>query len=173
MNSKIRFVFNEFRNNVVCLHRLWYQLLKTLHYYCYYDYYYYHHHHHNQLSRCSDGLWTKRPGFDSQQKQDFLFATASRPALGPTQPPIQWVPGALSLAVKRPGRDEADYSPHLGPRSRIMELYRHSPIRLHGVVLNKLSSGTILPSTLSLSSEHLFVRLWKILATSRSPHPKI
>jgi hypothetical protein len=39
-----------------------------------------------------------------------LFATASRPALGPTQPPIQWVPGALSLEVKQPGR-EADHSP--------------------------------------------------------------
>jgi hypothetical protein len=26
------------------------------------------------------------------------------------QPPIQWVPGALSLEVKRPGR-EADHSP--------------------------------------------------------------
>jgi hypothetical protein len=30
-------------------------------------------------------------------------------ALGPTQPPIQWVPGALSLGVKRPER-EADHS---------------------------------------------------------------
>jgi hypothetical protein len=40
----------------------------------------------------------------------FLFATASRPVLGPTQPPIQWVSGALSLGVKRPGR-EADHSP--------------------------------------------------------------
>jgi hypothetical protein len=40
----------------------------------------------------------------------FLFTTASRTALGPTQPPIQWVPGALSLRVKRPGR-EADHSP--------------------------------------------------------------
>jgi hypothetical protein len=29
--------------------------------------------------------------------------------LGPTQPPIQWVPGALSLRLKRPGRD-ADQS---------------------------------------------------------------
>jgi hypothetical protein len=28
----------------------------------------------------------------------------------PTQPPIQWVPGALSLGVKRPG-GEADHSP--------------------------------------------------------------
>jgi len=32
-----------------------------------------------------------------------LFTTTSRPALGPTQPPIQWVPGALSLGVKQPG----------------------------------------------------------------------
>jgi hypothetical protein len=39
-----------------------------------------------------------------------LFTTVSRPALGPTQSPIQWVPGALSLGVKRPGR-EADHSP--------------------------------------------------------------
>jgi hypothetical protein len=36
--------------------------------------------------------------------------TASRTALGPTQLPIHWVPGALSPGVKRPGR-EADQSP--------------------------------------------------------------
>jgi hypothetical protein len=36
-----------------------------------------------------------RPGFDSRQGQEiFLFATVSRPALGPTQPPIQSVPGS-------------------------------------------------------------------------------
>jgi hypothetical protein len=40
----------------------------------------------------------------------FYLCTASRTALGPTQPPILWVPGALSLGVKRPGR-EADHSP--------------------------------------------------------------
>jgi hypothetical protein len=40
----------------------------------------------------------------------FLFSISSRPALGFTQPPIQWVPGALSPGVKRPGR-EADHSP--------------------------------------------------------------
>jgi len=33
----------------------------------------------------------------------FLFATMSRLALRPTQPPIEWVPWALSPRVKRPG----------------------------------------------------------------------
>jgi hypothetical protein len=40
----------------------------------------------------------------------FLFAAAYGQALGPTQPPIQWVPGVLSPGIKRPGR-EADHSP--------------------------------------------------------------
>jgi len=37
----------------------------------------------------------------------FPLATASWLALGPTQPPIQWVPGTLSLGVKRPEREAA------------------------------------------------------------------
>jgi hypothetical protein len=50
-------------------------------------------------------------GFDSRRGLGiFLFTTAFRTALGPTQPPIQWIPGAFSLGVKRPGR-EADHSP--------------------------------------------------------------
>jgi hypothetical protein len=43
----------------------------------------------------------------------FLFTTASGTALGPTQPPIQWVPEALSRGVKQLGC-EAD---HLLPSS--------------------------------------------------------
>jgi hypothetical protein len=36
----------------------------------------------------------------------FLFATSMfRSALGPTQSPTPWVSGALSPAVKRPGRE--------------------------------------------------------------------
>jgi len=50
-------------------------------------------------------------GFDSRRGLGiFLFTTTSKTALEPTQPPIQWVPGALSLQVKRQGR-EADHSP--------------------------------------------------------------
>jgi hypothetical protein len=50
-------------------------------------------------------------GFDSRWALGiFLFTTVSRTALGPTQPPMQWVPGALSLGVKRPG-SETDHSP--------------------------------------------------------------
>jgi hypothetical protein len=41
----------------------------------------------------------------------FPLSSVSRPALGPTQPPVQWVSGVLSPGVKsRPGRD-ADHSP--------------------------------------------------------------
>jgi hypothetical protein len=46
-----------------------------------------------------------------QKGQDFfLFPTVTRPALVPTQPTIQWVPGALSPGVKQQGH-EADHSP--------------------------------------------------------------
>jgi hypothetical protein len=64
----------------------------------------------------------------------FLFTIAFRAALGPTQPPIQWVPGDLTLGVKRPGR-EADHSSSAEVKECV-ELYLHSQIRLHGVVLS-------------------------------------
>jgi hypothetical protein len=58
---------------------------------------------------------------------NFFLTTASRTALGPTQPPIQWVPGTLSLGVKRPGR-EADHSPRSNSEVKErVELYLHSP----------------------------------------------
>jgi hypothetical protein len=50
-------------------------------------------------------------GFDSRRGLGiFIFTTASRTSLGPTQPPIQRVPGALFLGVNRLER-EADHSP--------------------------------------------------------------
>jgi hypothetical protein len=66
----------------------------------------------------------------------FLFTTASRTALAPTQSPIQWVQGAISLGVERSGC-KADYSPPSSPEVKeCVELYLPSPIRLRGVVLS-------------------------------------
>jgi hypothetical protein len=48
--------------------------------------------------------------FEFMTKVVIHFLYHIRNALGPTQPPIQWLTGALSLGVKRPGR-EADHSP--------------------------------------------------------------
>jgi hypothetical protein len=63
------------------------------------------------LSRHSDGLRTGRPRFNSQQEQEnCLYSVAQRQVLGPTQLPIQCVPGALSPVVNWPGR-EVDHSP--------------------------------------------------------------
>jgi hypothetical protein len=66
--------------------------------------------------------------FESHQGlKIFLFTITSRPALGPTQPPIQWVQGALFLEVKQPGH-EADHSlPSSAKLEECVELYLHSP----------------------------------------------
>jgi hypothetical protein len=68
--------------------------------------------------------------------KNFHFCMSSRPALGSTQPSIQWVPGALSPGVKRPER-EADHPPPNNAEIKKMWIYTSTPpIRLHGVVLN-------------------------------------
>jgi len=54
------------------------------------------------LSQYSDEAG--RPGFDSWQGQRYLlFSIVSRPTLGPNESPIQWVPLAVSLGIKRTG----------------------------------------------------------------------
>jgi hypothetical protein len=39
--------------------------------------------------------------YRQKQKGFFPLASVSRQDLGPTQPPVQWVPGVLSLGLKR------------------------------------------------------------------------
>jgi hypothetical protein len=55
-----------------------------------------------------------------------LLATASVPALEPTQYPIQWVPEALSPGVKRSGR-EADHSPPSSAEVKNVWSYTSTP----------------------------------------------
>jgi hypothetical protein len=82
--------------------------------------------------------WTiGRSRFDPRQGQRiFIVASASRPALGPTQPPVQWVPGTggpFPGGTARSGRD-ADHSPLSSAEVKYEEeLYLLSPIHLHGM----------------------------------------
>jgi hypothetical protein len=78
------------------------------------------------------GLVVSRQGL-----QIALFTTASRPPLGPTQPPVQWIPGALSWGVKRPGR-EADHLPLSTAEVKNAWSYTSAPpICFHGVMLRE------------------------------------
>jgi hypothetical protein len=88
--------------------------------------------------RYSNWLRAGRSGFDSQQGLGiFLFDTVSRPAPGPTQPPIQWIPLALSMEVKRPGCEAGHSLPSSAEVKECVELYLQFPIRLYGVVLSE------------------------------------
>jgi hypothetical protein len=83
-------------------------------------------------TRCT----TKELSFDSQQGQQiFLFSIASRPTPGPTQPPIQWIHGAISPEVKRHGR-EADHSPPSRTEVKNHAAIPSLPIHVRDVVLN-------------------------------------
>jgi hypothetical protein len=57
---------------------------------------------------------------------NFLFSSSSRLALESTQPPIQWVLGALSPGVKWPRR-EADHSPPTRAEVKKMWIYTSTP----------------------------------------------
>jgi hypothetical protein len=75
---------------------------------------------------------------------EFFLVTVSRPALKPTQSPIQWVPGALTPGVNRPSR-EAVHSPPSGAEVKNAWGYTYTPpVCLHGMVLSK-STRTNLP----------------------------
>jgi hypothetical protein len=54
-----------------------------------------------------------------------LFSTASIPPLRPTQPPIQLIPGAISLGIMQLGR-EADHSPPFSAEVNITWSYTSS-----------------------------------------------
>ena len=64
------------------------------------------------------------PGIEPRWGRD--FSHSSRPALGPTQSPKQWVPG-LSRGVKRPGRSVDHPLPSSAEVKGRVELYSTPP----------------------------------------------
>jgi hypothetical protein len=63
-----------------------------------------------------------------QGQRIFFLVSASRPALGPTQPPVQWVPGGLFPEGKaQPGRDANHSPPSSAEVKNEQELYLLSP----------------------------------------------
>jgi hypothetical protein len=71
-------------------------------------------------------------GLEIESLWRWNFSHLSRPALGPTQPPVQWVPD-LSRWLERPGRgaDPSPISSAVGHKK--VELYLYSPYGLYGL----------------------------------------
>jgi hypothetical protein len=65
-----------------------------------------------------------------------LFQLINALMLGPTQPPIQEVPGAISLGIKRPGLEADHSSPSSTEVNNAWSYTSTPPIRLHGVVVS-------------------------------------
>jgi hypothetical protein len=74
---------------------------------------------------------------------NFIFFISSIPVLGPTLPPTQYVPGAVSPEIKWPG-NETDLSPPSSAEVKNDGVIHPLPRRLHGVMLKQLSPGTTL-----------------------------
>jgi hypothetical protein len=80
-----------------------------------------------------------------------------------TQPPTQWVPGALSLGLKLLGR-EADHSrPSSAEVKKCLELHLHSPIRLHGEMLSEAQRQLYLLCTMYILSYIMRKVFWNVL----------
>jgi hypothetical protein len=84
----------------------------------------------------SDGLHAGELVFDSLQGQKiFVYFTVSGP-------PPQWVPGAVSWGKIGRGVKLTTHL-HPVPKSRMVDLYLHSPICLNGMCLINQAQGQI------------------------------
>jgi hypothetical protein len=75
-------------------------------------------------------------GFRVPVESRIFSSASSRPALRPTQPPIKWVPGAVSPGIMRPGNETGRLPPTSAGGQGNLNLYLHSYIRLDSMVLN-------------------------------------
>ena len=96
------------------------------------------------------------PGIESRWERDFPHP--SRPALGATQPPVQWVP-CLSRGKERPGCDADPSHPSGAVGHDRVELYLYSPCGPYGLYRASIPvQGCTLPFTdlvLQVSDEHI------------------
>jgi hypothetical protein len=91
------------------------------------------HHHHQTFKELGHSL-TRSGSIPGGGQRIFPVASVSRPALGPTQRPVQWVPEVLSPGLKRGRGVTLTTHPYLVPRSRMSRSYTSCPPkRLHGV----------------------------------------
>jgi hypothetical protein len=88
----------------------------------------------SSVSIVSDYGLDDRGSIPDRGQRIFLLASASKSALGPTQPPVQWVPGVLSPGLKRGRGVTLITHPHLVPRLSMSRSYTSSPpMCLHDV----------------------------------------
>ena len=66
----------------------------------------------------TEGSW-----FDSPDRQEIFFFKESRPAMGPTQPSVHLVPGALFQEVKQPAGEACDSPPF---RAEVMNSWNYT-----------------------------------------------
>ena len=96
------------------------------------------------------------PGFESRRRRDFPHP--SRPALGPTQPHIKWLPGLLP-GVKLPGRG-VDHPTNLAARLKKEWSYDSTPsLGLRGLIEGELCFTAAKSETnLTVKSGSFFVQ---------------
>ena len=112
--------------------------INTRYYYYYYYYYYYCCYYYYYVDRNSAVVIATRyglngPRIECRWRRDLPHL--SRPALGPTQPSVQWVPG-LCGGVKLPGRFWPPTPSRAETKERV-KLYLYSPSGLSWPVIGR------------------------------------
>jgi hypothetical protein len=113
------------------------------------------------LSDTARGYRLDDRGFESRQRVGiFLFTTVSITVLGPTQPCIQRVPGALSLGVKRKER-EFEYSPPSTAEVKNAWSYNSTPQYVFMRLCLVEAQGQLYLYLTSVDSLRNFVNSWR------------